>query len=114
MSVDLTAIINQLIENSTKLSDKQKNDLRSKKGSLYYDLKSRFDELHGQDADVTTKDLKGLFTMWEKTYGEKEGGNKKKSNQKNVKYMGGNYKVHVGPRGGEYIMHKGSKVYVSK
>ena len=52
--------------------------------------------------------------MWEKTYGEKVGGNKKKSNQKNVKYMGGNYKVHIGPRGGEYIMYKGSKVYVSK
>jgi hypothetical protein len=114
MSADLTAIINKLIENSTKLSEKQIDDLKSKKGSLYYDLKVRFDELRGQDADVITKDLTRLFTMSEKTYGEKIGGNKKKSNQKNVKYMGGNYKVHIGPRGGEYIMHKGSKVYVSK
>jgi hypothetical protein len=112
MSVDLTAIINTLIEKSTKLTEKQVDDLRSKKGTLYYDLKMRFDELRGQDADVITKDLARLFTMWEKTYGEKVGGNKKKSNQKNVKYMGGNYKVHIGPRGGEYIMHKGSKVYI--
>jgi hypothetical protein len=114
MSADLTAIINKLIENSTKLSEKQIDDLRSKKGSLYYDLNVRFNELRGQDADIITKDLTRLFTMWEKTYGEKVGGNKKKSNQKNVKYMGGNYKAHIGPRGGEYIMHKGSKVYVSK
>ena len=114
MSADLTAIINKLIENSTKLSEKQIDDLRSKKATLYNDLNVRFNELRGQDADIITKDLTRLFTMWEKTYGEKVGGNKKKSNQKNVKYMGGNYKVHIGPRGGEYIMHKGSKVYVSK
>jgi hypothetical protein len=38
------------------------------------------------------------------------GGNKK-TNEK-FQYKGGNYKVYVGPRGGKYIMHKGSKVYI--
>ena len=37
------------------------------------------------------------------------GGNKKKAQ---IKYLGGNYVVHTGPRGGKYIKHLGNKVYI--
>ena len=46
------------------------------------------------------------------------GGHKKNQNKQTNKieekheYKGGNYTVHVGPRGGKYIMHKGSKIYI--
>ena len=35
----------------------------------------------------------------------------KKTNQTH-EYKGGNYPVHIGPKGGRYIMHKGSKIYI--
>jgi len=50
--------------------------------------------------------------------GRKKNQDKNKDNNKNKKtdqkhmYQGGNYDVHIGQRGGKYIMHKGNKVYI--
>jgi len=47
------------------------------------------------------------------------GGKKNKNNnnqnggaKETFNFKGGNYTVHTGPRGGKYINHKGSKVYI--
>jgi hypothetical protein len=39
-------------------------------------------------------------------------GGKNKQTKEKFTYKGGNYIVHTGPRGGRYINHKGSKVYI--
>jgi len=58
------------------------------------------------------------------TGGKKNNKNNKNNNNNNnnnnqnggaketFNFKGGNYTVHTGPRGGKYINHKGSKVYI--
>ena len=96
------------------LNDNEQESLMSYKGYIYGNLKEKYNKLKddGEDPSIIFDKLKSLFKMHcDNQRGGKN--NKKTKKQESVKYMGGNYKVYTGPRGGKYIMHKGSKVYIS-
>ena len=96
------------------LNDNEQESLISYKGYIYENLKEKYNKLkdEGEDPSIIFNKLKSLLKMH---CDDQRGGknNKKTKKQETVKYMGGNYKVYTGPRGGKYIMHKGSKVYIS-
>ena len=96
------------------LNDNEQESLMSYKGYIYGNLKEKYNKLKddGEDPSIIFDKLKSLLKMHcDNQRGGKN--NKKTKKQESVKYMGGNYKVYTGPRGGKYIMHKGSKVYIS-
>jgi hypothetical protein len=51
-------------------------------------------------------------TMANMNGGKKNNNNKDKKTNEKYEFKGGNYPVHIGPKGGRYIMHNGSKVYI--
>ena len=96
------------------LNDNEQESLISYKGYIYENLKEKYNKLkdEGEDPSIIFNKLKSLLKMH---CDDQRGGknNKKTKKQETVKYMGGNYKVYTGPRGGKYIMHNKSKVYIS-
>ena len=120
---ELTTLLNNIFnEAQYKFSDEQIEKIKDGKNSkgiertIYVDLQNKLNELkqEGKTDDYIKSQLRGLIKMYGDEYGAQKGGNNKKTKkQESVKYMGGNYKVYTGPRGGKYIMHKGSKVYIS-
>lgn len=120
---ELTTLLNNIFnEAQFKFSDEQIEKIKDGKNlkqgierTIYLDLQNKLEELkkEGNTDDYIKSQLQRLIKMYGDEYGVQKGGNNKKTKkQESVKYMGGNYKVYTGPRGGKYIMHKGSKVYI--
>lgn len=100
---------------NAELSDNDMDTLLDTKSKLYGDVNGQYNTLkqNEKELDEIERNLTELIRKWKATYGTKTGGNKKKSKEETVKYLGGNYKVYTGPRGGKYIMHQKNKVYIS-
>ena len=45
-------------------------------------------------------------------FGRRERGTKRRSTKRSVGQRVGNRKIHVGPKGGRYIVKRGRKVYI--
>jgi hypothetical protein len=96
------------------LNDNEQESLMSYKGYIYGNLKEQYNKFknEGEDSSIIFEKLKKLLKMHcDNQRGGKNNKNTKK--EETVKYLGGNYKVHTGPRGGKYIIHQKSKVYIS-